>query len=398
MWPVNVVPSTADDTDGVLVEVGCHVVRADRVLVLGQRHDARLHVEVAAELLPDDVHVAAEDEVGLVDRPAGGLPALPPLPLQGQGAEHDRLGRALGATARRLTGGVEEVGQHPHAALLDLGGDRVLRVVDEVAVQVLRDDPLRLGLHPRGDEGGEVALRVALHGEVLVEEPHRVVGRHAAVGEVPSTGRARSGTGCRRVLQASVAALRRHALDPSTVSPGDITRCGRVRAPRAGRSNSWITPPIAKHTAPANVPQLTRPTSSASDVAGRVKAATPARKKRTEPTWLTATIHQPSRGRRTPIRPWQTSSSARCPETRKQTQPTMSGQPDPPVRLPRCQALGERRDQADGEEERPDEQHRRAHPADVARLEAATSATGPSCSDPRSSMSVGVLIACSTDT
>jgi hypothetical protein len=57
---------------------------------------------------------------------------------------------------------VEQVGQHPHAALLDLRGDRVLGVVDEVGVEVLRDDPLRLRLHPGRDEGGEVALGIAL--------------------------------------------------------------------------------------------------------------------------------------------------------------------------------------------------------------------------------------------
>jgi hypothetical protein len=40
---------------------------------------------------------------------------------------------------------VEQIGQHPDASLLELGGPRVLRVVDEVAVEVLGDQPLRLG-------------------------------------------------------------------------------------------------------------------------------------------------------------------------------------------------------------------------------------------------------------
>ena len=53
------------DADRVLVDVGLDVLGADRVLVGLQRHDPRLDVEVAAELLPDDVHVAAEDQVGL---------------------------------------------------------------------------------------------------------------------------------------------------------------------------------------------------------------------------------------------------------------------------------------------------------------------------------------------
>jgi hypothetical protein len=78
---------------------------------------------------------------------------------------------------------VEEVGDHPDAALLDLGGPRVLRVVDEVAVEVVGDDPLRLGLHPRRDERREVPGRVALEREVLRDEPHGIDGRHPGIGE-----------------------------------------------------------------------------------------------------------------------------------------------------------------------------------------------------------------------
>jgi hypothetical protein len=51
-------------------------------LVLLEGHDPGLDVEVATELLPHDVDVAAEDEV----RPVGGLPvrlaALAPLPFE----------------------------------------------------------------------------------------------------------------------------------------------------------------------------------------------------------------------------------------------------------------------------------------------------------------------------
>ena len=46
------------------------------------------------------------------------------------------------AGAGRLAGRVEEVGEHADAALLDLGRDRILGVVDEVAVEVLGDQPL----------------------------------------------------------------------------------------------------------------------------------------------------------------------------------------------------------------------------------------------------------------
>jgi hypothetical protein len=95
---------------------------------------------------------------------------------------------------------VEEVGQHPDTALLDLGGDRVLGVVDEVAVQVLGDDALRLGLHPRGDEGGQVALRVTFEVEVLAHQPQRVGGRHPALGE----GRRRGSLGQETVAEESL--------------------------------------------------------------------------------------------------------------------------------------------------------------------------------------------------
>ncbi len=157
------------DADRVLVEVRLHVVGADRVLVLLERDDPRFDVEVAAELLPHHVDVSSEHEVRPFRRAVRCLLTLLPLPLQGQGAEHDRLGRALGPAAGRLARRrVEQVGQHPHAALLDLGGDRVLGVVDEVAVEVLGDDPLRLGLHPGRHERRQVALRVAFDGEVLV--------------------------------------------------------------------------------------------------------------------------------------------------------------------------------------------------------------------------------------
>ena len=172
------------DADRVLVHVRLDVVGADRVLALLERHDARLDVEVAAELLPHDVHVAAEHEV----RPIGGLavrlPPLAPLPLERQRAQHDGLRGPLRARTRGLTGCVEEVGQHPDAALLDLGRARILGVIDEVAVQALRDDPLSLGLHPGGHERGEVALRVAVKHQLLPDQPHRVLRRHARLGEL----------------------------------------------------------------------------------------------------------------------------------------------------------------------------------------------------------------------
>ncbi len=171
-------PDHRRDADRVLVDVGLDVLGADRVLARLKGDDPRLDVEVAAELLPDDVDVAAEDQVRAVGGLAGGLPALPPLPLQRQRPEHDRLRGALGAGPSRLAGSVEELGQHPDAALLDLERLRVLGVVDEVAMQVLLDQQPRLGLHPGGDEGGQVALRDPFDRELLVDQSHRRDRRH----------------------------------------------------------------------------------------------------------------------------------------------------------------------------------------------------------------------------
>ena len=70
------------DADRVLVDVRLDVLGADRVLARLQGNDAGLDVEIAAELLPDHVDVAAEDEIWTVGGLAAGLAALAPLPLQ----------------------------------------------------------------------------------------------------------------------------------------------------------------------------------------------------------------------------------------------------------------------------------------------------------------------------
>ena len=164
--------------DRVLVDVWLHVLGADRVLVLLQRDDPRLDVEVAAELLPHDVHVAAEHEVGTIGPLAGRLAPRAPLPLQRQRAQHDRLGGSLRARAGRLSGGVVEVGEHADAALLDLRRLRILGVIDEVHLQGFVDHPTRLGLHPRRHERRQVAHRQAVEHHFLAHQAHRFLGGH----------------------------------------------------------------------------------------------------------------------------------------------------------------------------------------------------------------------------
>ena len=170
--------------DRVLVDVRLDVLGPDRVLVGLQRHDPRFDVEVAAELLPHHVHVAAEHEVRLVGRLARRLPARTPLPLQRQRAQHDRLRGSLRARAGRLAGRVEQVGEHADAALLDLRRLRVLGVIDEVHAQRVVDQLVGLRLHPRRHESREVARRQAVEHRLLLHQALRFPRRHAGRGSL----------------------------------------------------------------------------------------------------------------------------------------------------------------------------------------------------------------------
>ena len=174
--PVNVVPTTATTPIVFSSICGSNSSGPTRVAALAQRHLARLDVEVAAELVPDDVDVGAVDEVRLVGRLAGLLARALPAPLHRQRAEHHGL---RGARARRagrvgLAVAVEEVVRaSARSGLRDLGRLRVLGVVDVVAVQVGGDHHPRLGLHERGDERREVLRRVAVEQDLGLEQRER---------------------------------------------------------------------------------------------------------------------------------------------------------------------------------------------------------------------------------
>ena len=220
------------DADRVLVDVRLDVLRPDRVLGGVEGHDAWLDVEVAAELLPDDVHIAAEHQVGTGGRQSSRLAAFPPVPLQGQAAQHDGFGRPLGAGPGRRARSVEEVGEHPDAALLDLRGPGVLGMVDEVSVQVAGDDLPCLRLHPCRHEGRQVAAGLALDREVLGDQSHRVRRGHAAVREL--AGRHLHG-------QESVAE------QPDVVGTWLVAVLGHRLAPRSIPTTVATRPPATPH-------------------------------------------------------------------------------------------------------------------------------------------------------
>ena len=265
-------PEHGGDTDRVLVHVRSDVLRTDGVLTGLQRHDARFDIEVAAELLPDHVHVTAEHEVGARARLAGRFPTLAPVPLQRECSEHDRLRRALGSGTGRLSRRVEQVGQHPYAALLDLGRPRVLGVVDEVPVQVLGDQPLRLRLHPGGDERRQVACRVPFQGKVLGHQSHRVDRRHAGLWEGAARhllgGEAVSEQDCinvrvGRVRHVALLRGRKSVRGSGQRKSSDGSASSVAEARHAG--NISIAP-MRKHKAPSSVPATaTRVLSTSSE-------------------------------------------------------------------------------------------------------------------------------------
>ena len=62
-------------------------------------------------------------------------------------------------------------------ACLELGGDGVLVHVGVVLVDALEDEPVALGLHPRGDERRQVQPRAAVQQQLVVDDlVRRVLG------------------------------------------------------------------------------------------------------------------------------------------------------------------------------------------------------------------------------
>ena len=149
------------------------------------RDRARLDIPVAAELLPADLDVGAHHQVGLADVQvaAGVADLLLPAPLERHPGEHAGLAGAGGRTAGRVVRGrgVPQVGEDRHAAPLDLGGLRVLVLVDHVLVGALLHQGERLRLHPGRDEGGEVEPGAAVQQQLVLDQLVGDVGGHRIV-------------------------------------------------------------------------------------------------------------------------------------------------------------------------------------------------------------------------
>ncbi len=174
-----------DDADRVLVAARERLLCRHREPVALHRHESHLDVPVVRELLPADLHVDPHHDVGPVRRLPLGCTLLLPASLEREPAEHRRLARSGRRAAGRLVGvrGVPEVGEDVDAAHLDLGGLRVLVLVDHVLVEALGHEPLGLRLHPGRDERRDVEPRVPVEHQLVVDDLVGDVGRHLAVRE-----------------------------------------------------------------------------------------------------------------------------------------------------------------------------------------------------------------------
>ena len=161
-----------DDADGVLVAERDGLGGGEVEAVALHRDQPHLDVPVVRELLPADLDVDAHDDVGLVGGLALGGAALLPAALHREPAEH----RGLARPGRGAAGGLGGVGRVPQpaedldASRLELGGLRILVLVDHVLVEALGHELLGLRVHPRRHERREVHARVAVEHQLVVDD------------------------------------------------------------------------------------------------------------------------------------------------------------------------------------------------------------------------------------
>jgi hypothetical protein len=165
--------------DRVLVDELEHVLDA-HVVVAGRHPDlSHLDVPVLGELVPHHLHRTAH-HVRSVRGQARRRTLLPPTPLRRHAGEHAGLGGPDAGRSHRVgrVRGVPEVGEHVHAAALQLGRHGVLVLVDQVLVDALVHECVHLRLLPRLAEGGQVLAGVAVEHQLVVDRLVRVRGGH----------------------------------------------------------------------------------------------------------------------------------------------------------------------------------------------------------------------------
>ena len=276
----------ADDADRVLVAGGGDVLGVQRGLAGPDRDLLGLDLPVAAELVPADLDVGADDQVGPVGGSAGLLLPLLPAPLQGQAGEHAGLGGADGGAADRVVGlgGVPEVGDDVEAAVLELCGLRVLVAVDEVLVRGLGHQLLGLRLHPGGAEGRDVEPGVPVEHQLVHDHVVRRLRVHGVLGHPASRDvddgavPAELGSDVEPVLEVAAGGVLRHrwpsgrtsvrvrtgrgSADPSAYPMGSrratsgqvfVLRCRRADPSATGRG--WRSSTARRHAAPARRPR-----------------------------------------------------------------------------------------------------------------------------------------------
>ena len=185
---------------------------------------------------------------------------------------------------------MEQVSEHPDAALLDLGRAWILGVIDEVAVQVLGDDPLCLRFHPGGDEGGQVSRRIALEDEVLGNQPHGIHGGHARLREFAARHLLRGEAIAEehRVGDWSGIAVIGFSFDVVGLRGRGLSFAARTACLHAG---SIKIAPNRKQTAPSSVPMIETGLLINSPVLGSTKLASAEAMNKIDPIMFSQAIH-----------------------------------------------------------------------------------------------------------
>src|ERR1700722_5378785 len=178
-----------NDADSVFVAALEDFVWSEQEAVTLHGNFANFDVEVAAELVPANLDWT-HDQVRSFRRLSFGTPAFPPVPLEGEAAEHGCLAGAGGRTTDGAGGfrGMPYIGEHVDAALFDCRGLRIFILVDHVLVGGLVHQLLDFSFDPGRAESGEILLGVAVEYELIVDgliDPLRVLFR---LGELVAPG------------------------------------------------------------------------------------------------------------------------------------------------------------------------------------------------------------------